>query len=107
MKPYLSQSVLYRVRPGQVRAGQSELAAIVTKVYPDGSADLRVFVSDVADPLVLPRVPPMTQDQQSNCWRLPDVGDDVAGLVARVCELEHMIDSMTAPKGAKSKNAAA
>lgn len=32
MTPYIGMPVLYHLRPGQVRAGQSELAAVITRV---------------------------------------------------------------------------
>jgi len=35
MQPYLGQLVTYRLRPGQVRAGQTDLAAIVVRIHPE------------------------------------------------------------------------
>ena len=79
MQPYVGQIVLYRLRPGQVRAGVSELAAIVTRVHPrahdgekDPCVDLRVFVPDSLDPLVQPRVMAMTDAVRGHCWRPTD-----------------------------------
>jgi len=78
MQPYVGQIVLYRLRPGQVRAGISELAAIVTRVHPpsDGEAkpcvDLRVFVPDSLDPLVLGRVMAQSDAVRGHCWRPTD-----------------------------------
>jgi len=78
MQPYVGQIVLYRLRPGQVRAGVSELAAIVTRVHPlaAGEAkpcvDLRVFVPDSLDPLVQPRVMAQSEAVCSHCWRPTD-----------------------------------
>ena len=78
MQPYVGQIVLYRLRPGQVRAGQSELAAIVTRVHArlDGEdapcVDLRVFVPDSVDPLVQPRVMALSENVRGHCWRPTD-----------------------------------
>jgi len=78
MQPYVGQIVLYRLRPGQVRAGISELAAIVTRVHPrrDGEAkpcvDLRVFVPDSLDPLVQQRVMAQSDTTGGHCWRPTD-----------------------------------
>lgn len=78
MQPYVGQIVLYRLRPGQVRAGISELAAIVTRVHSQapGEAepcvDLRVFVPDSVDPLVLPRVMAQSDTVRGHCWRPTD-----------------------------------
>jgi hypothetical protein len=78
MQPYVGQIVLYRLRPGQVRAGQSELAAIVTRVHtrPDGEdapcVDLRVFVPDSVDPLVQPRVMALSAAVRGHGWRPTD-----------------------------------
>jgi hypothetical protein len=75
MQPYVGQIVLYRLRPGQVRAGVSELAAIVTRVHSlaEGEerpcVDLRVFVPDSVDPLVQPRVMAQSDAVRSHCWR--------------------------------------
>ena|SRR5258708_7300066 len=81
MQPYIGQIVLYRLRPGQVRAGQSELAAIVTRVHArlDGEAlpcvDLRVFVPDSLDPLVQQRVMALADAVRGHCWRPTDAPD--------------------------------
>ena len=78
MQPYVGQIVLYRLRPGQVRAGISEIAAIVTRVHArlDGEAkpcvDLRVFVPDSLDPLVQQRVMALSDTVQGHCWRPTD-----------------------------------
>ena len=83
-QPYIGQIVLYRLRPGQVRAGQSELAAIVTRVHTrlDGEAlpcvDLRVLVPDSLDPLVQQRVMALADAVRGHCWRptdAPGVGE--------------------------------
>jgi len=78
MQPHVGQIVLYRLRPGQVRAGISELAAIVTRVHPllDGEekpcVDLRVFVPDSLDPLVQQRVMAQSDVVRGHCWRPTD-----------------------------------
>ncbi len=84
MQPYVGQIVLYRLRPGQVRAGQSELAAIVTRVHPrlDGETrpcvDLRVFVPDSLDPLVQQRVMALSDAVRGHCWRPTDAPSEAA-----------------------------
>ena len=78
MQPYVGQIVLYRLRPGQVRAAISKLAAIVTRVHPQAPCeekpcvDLRGFVPDSLDPLVQPRVMALSDAVRGHCWRTTD-----------------------------------
>lgn len=86
--PYVGLMALYRARPGQVRAGQQDLAAIVTRVNGDGTVAMRIYASDAADVLLQDRVPPMSQETPSHYWHLPD--DVLAAEIdrKRVSELE-------------------
>jgi hypothetical protein len=89
MQPHVGQIVLYRLRPGQVRAGQSELAAIVTRVHPrleadeEPCVDLRVFVPDSLDPLVLLRVMAQSDAVRGHCWRPTDLAATARSSEAR------------------------
>lgn len=82
MNVYLGMPVLYRLRPGQVRAGQNELAALVTRVNArktrkeaDGSetvvveetVDLVAFVPD-SEPLRQHRVMALSEKVTGHCW---------------------------------------
>lgn len=68
MPPHIGQIVLYRYRPGQVRAGQLDDAALVTRVHADGSVNLDVFADGLPDRLHYNNVPPMSDAVQSHCW---------------------------------------
>lgn len=67
--PTIGQSVLYVWRPGQIRAGEVESAAIVTRVNADGSLNLRVFPDGTPDVLQFQRVVPMSEAIHGHCWR--------------------------------------
>lgn len=75
MQPYVGQIVLYCLRPGQVHAGQSELAAIVTRVRRllDGETvpcvDLRIWRPDMVDPLVQQNVMAQSAAVRGHCWQ--------------------------------------
>lgn len=86
MIPYVGMSVNYRCRPGQIRVGQQDLAALVTRLRPNGSVDLRVYVPDSVDVLIYPGILPMSQDLQYHCWHVPPGSPDV--LLARIEQLE-------------------
>jgi hypothetical protein len=86
MKPYIGMMVLYRCRPGQVRAGQQDLAALVTKVRQDGSVDLRIYTPDMVDVLNQQAIREMSQDLQWHCWHVADGSPDA--LRARIEQLE-------------------
>ena len=68
IQPQIGLPCLYRWRPGQVRAGQDDAAALITRVNSDGSVDLTVFQPGTPDTLVLNRVGRMSQEVQSHCW---------------------------------------
>lgn len=72
----LGHPVLYRFRPGQVRAGQQDAAALVTRVNADGSLDLAVFpaLGPNSEFLTVNKVRRMSQEVTSNCWH-PLEGD--------------------------------
>lgn len=78
--------VSYHWRPGQVRAGQSESAALVTRTNPDGTANLKVFADGTPDVLDLRNVPKMSQEIRSHCWEAQS--GDVSGLLDRIETLE-------------------
>jgi len=91
MKPYLGQAVIFVPRPGSARAGHSELAAIVTRVLSDNAVSLYVLMDDPRGEIWhQDRVPPMTQERQTNCWRPVDAGAEIA-------ELRQMVEDLTAP----------
>jgi hypothetical protein len=110
MNLYLGMPVLYRLRPGQARMGQQDLAAIVTRVNPDGRIDLIAFPprTAIADALVVENVAQMTQDVTGHCWHVPgrDLADDVATLSAQVVDLGNMLDELTAPAKSSAKKPA-
>lgn len=80
MTPHIGLIVLYRYRPGQVRAGQLDDAAIVTRVHADGSVNLDVFADGLPDRLHFNNVPPMSDAVQSHCWhdREGGAGSDIS-----------------------------
>lgn len=82
MSLYPGKMVIYRLRPGAVRAGQTEAGAMIKRLYPDGSAELVIYPAMDRDPLFQDRVPQMAKGIEFHCWRLND--DD--GLVARIYE---------------------
>lgn len=75
MENLLGRTVHYRQRPGQVRAGQQDLAAKITKVWPDGSASLRIYVPDSPDVLLQPKVQRMSQEVTTHCWFIPEIAN--------------------------------
>lgn len=73
---YPGKMVLYTWRPGQVRAGQTESAAMILRVNRDGTVNLRVFADGTPDALDLRNVPAMSETIQTHCWsRNPDDSD--------------------------------
>jgi hypothetical protein len=110
MKLYPGMPVLYRLRPGQTRMGQQDLAAIVTRHAGD-TVDLIAFPprTAITDALVLENVQRLSQETGGHCWHpAPDErADEITDLKARVVELEEMIDGLTAPKPSAPKPPAA
>lgn len=92
-KPRVSDSVLYVFRPGQVRAGQAEVAAIVTKVNADDTLELITFPT-MSEMVHQSRVPAMSEVITGHCWRRQD--DDMA---------ERQADAQAALVKAKSRAA--
>lgn len=92
MQPYLAMPVLYRLRPGQTRMGQQDLAAIVTRVHKDGAVDLIAFPpqTNITDALHLDRVAPMSDTITGHCWHVAadNVGPAISALLTRIEELE-------------------
>lgn len=68
MSVFIGKIVLYRYRPGQIRAGQIDDPGVVTRVNGDGSLDLRVFPHGLSDTILLARVPPMSDSVTGHCW---------------------------------------
>lgn len=76
MALFPGKMVIYRWRSGQVRAGQTESAALVTRVNADGTVNLKVFPDDPNGDLWFKAVPPASDKIQSHCWLLtPDDND--------------------------------
>lgn len=89
--------VLYRFRPGQVRAGQTEAAALVTRVNIDGTANLTVFADGTPDCLYLRSVPKASQEITSHCWTMAESDNvDIAQLQADLLEAHERIDTLEA-----------
>ena len=71
--PYLGQIVIFTPRPGSARAGQPEMAAIVTRVLSDGHVCLRAIPDDPScDMWARDRVRPQSPDAMFDCWRPTD-----------------------------------
>ncbi len=66
----LGKTVLYRCRPGQVRMGARDMAAIVTREQADGCLDLMIFPpkTHIGDALHYENVAPMTDVYTGHCW---------------------------------------
>lgn len=70
MQPYPGLMVLYRPRPGQIRAGQVDLAAMVTAVYPGDRCDLNIY-PPMSEPYQQPKVPALSEEFTSHVWVMP------------------------------------
>ncbi len=102
MKLYQGKTVLYRWRPGQVRGGSQDAAALVLRVrspggVPDGTLDLIVWPAGDRDPLFLDNVAAMSDRVTNHCWHLPaeDPAAKIADLEKRVAQLEAIIKRAT------------
>lgn len=84
-KPYAGMMVQYRWRPGQVRAGQQDAAAMITRVKHDGKVDLTIYPPS-AEHIHQQDVMAMSQEVTSHCWHVPEDEDSPQAL--RVAELE-------------------
>lgn len=74
MRVFCGKMVLYRWRPGQVRAQQAESAAMITKINADGTVNLKVVPDAAPDPIFLRNIAQNSNEVQSNCW-LPNPDD--------------------------------
>lgn len=117
----LNDRVIYRCRPGQIRGGQSDLAAVVTRVNrgtdgnPDGTVELLVLPSD-GEPIRQNKVPERAEGLPGNYWAWPDAtivagaqsrmqtDMKIAHLEKEVADLRQMVEDLTAPS-AKGKKA--
>jgi hypothetical protein len=89
--PYLGQTVVFIPRPGSARAGQSEMAAIVTRVLSDNHVCLLALPDDPnCDMWARDRVPMQGPDNLHNCWK-PTEGETA------LAELRQMLEDLTAP----------
>jgi hypothetical protein len=95
MPLYPGKPVLYRFRPGQVRMGQIEGAAMITRVYPDGTVDLTVYPPNNPEPLFQTRVAKMAREDDFHCWRLNEDDERMAELERRVAELEEALANLS------------
>lgn len=102
MSPYLGQDVLYRLRPGQIRQGQTEAAGKIRRVHADNSVNLIVWPDGMADPLLLDRVPAQTDPGQTHCWRALD-----DGVNARFAALETEVRDLRRQLGRRRETVAA
>ena len=75
MNIFPGKMVLYIWRPGQVRARQSESAAMITRVNPDGTVNLSVYPDGTPDALFLRNVAVMSEAVQCHCWK-PNPDDE-------------------------------
>ena len=82
--------VLYRWRSGQVRAGMTEAAAMITRLHADGTANLIVFPDGDRDTLLQQRVPPLSKEVQHHCWfcSAGTAEEEIVVLTKRVAQLE-------------------
>lgn len=69
MQPYPGLMVLYRQR--EPRAGQLDLAAMVTRAWPDGRVDLNVY-PPMAEFYQLPKVPMLSDVFTGNVWLMAE-----------------------------------
>lgn len=99
--------VLYRWRVGQVRAGQLDAGAMVTRIHADGTLDLTVHPAMDRDPLYVDRVAQMSDAVLSHCWRFNDDEQRMVELTERLAALETKLAALEpAPTPKKSKTAA-
>lgn len=100
--------VLYVFRSGQVRAGQSECAAMITKLNGDGTANLKIEADGTADPIYQKSVPPRSQEVTGHCWYVPATESaDLTSLREELAEAHRRIDALEAkPKRGRPPNAA-
>ena len=84
--------VFYVWRPGQVRAGQTQSIALVTKENADKTVNLSVFPDGSPDALFLKNVPAQSQEIAHHCFvQFPN---SVAALEQRVSQLENDLVEM-------------
>ena len=97
MPLYPGKMVLYRWRLGEVRAGQTEAAAMITMLHPDGSADLTVYPAMDREPRFQRKVPQMSAEHDFHCWRLTPDDERMEELEHRVAELEAVVADLSPP----------
>jgi hypothetical protein len=96
----VSDMVLYRCRPGQVRAGQLDLAAMVTKINSDGTLELTVYPA-LSEPCFQSKVPALSDGFTGHCWHPrsePEVVLDIGKAQAQAraaAELHRAADART------------
>ncbi len=97
--PYLGQAVIFIPRPGSARAGQTEMAAIVTRVLSDGHVCLRAIPDDPScDMWARDRVRPQSPDAMFDCWRPTD--GETSALRQEIEMLRAELAAMRAASGA-------
>lgn len=84
--------VRYCWRPGQVRAGEADSIALVTKQNKDGTLNLRIYADGNPDPIFQRNVPKRSQEVQSHCWFEVESGG--AGLQEQISELREQLDRL-------------
>lgn len=84
--------VRYCWRPGQVRAGESDSLALVTRENKDGTLNLRIYADGNPDPIFQRGVPKRTQEVQTHCWYA--IESAAGDLQAQVSELREQLDRL-------------
>lgn len=91
MNIFPGKMVLYIWRPGQVRARQSESAAMITRINPDGTVNLKIEPDGTPDPVFQNNIAMRSDAVQSHCWK-PNA-DDVERdeLIEHIADLERRL----------------
>lgn len=105
-KPYIGMPVLYVLRPGQIRAGQGTLAAMITAVNAghanrEESVDLVIYIPRT-ETQHMPNVQRGTEKVTSHCW-VPIVHpfeaalrEEIAVLTEQVATLAEAVQALNA-----------
>lgn len=76
MQPYLGMPCIYIPRANDRVGGQDEMAAVVTRLYEDGTAGLTVFPHQ-GEHVWRDRIPEQNEPGGVHCWRRIETGSSV------------------------------
>jgi len=107
MIPKIGMQCLYRQRPGQIRQGQQDLPATITRVNSDGTVTLRIVIPDSVDVIIEPKIKPLSQELSYHCWLVPDYmmgggngSERIESLQREIAELQERVDALENKRGA-------